>query len=110
MCVTLEYLGSIGSTVRKSAFTGSTFLHLALDNIVCRVENRLRSLSKAKSLPILFIRALKCEVLLPGAEVASITTLSTDAGGLRTRAGKHEALSWRMTFPVLYASSSWKDS
>lgn len=126
MCVTPEYLGSMGSTIRKSVFTGSTFLHLAFNNIARKVENRLRSLSKAKSydslieyecgvpprahtVPVLHISVLRCDVLLPGAEVASITAPLGETGGSRTTAGKHDALSCKITFPFLYASSSWKD-
>lgn len=122
MCVTFANLGSRGSTVRKSEFTGSTFVQPARDTIIVRVPKRLRSRSKAyncygislsaeretvRTLPILRISALRCVVLLPGAAVASITTTSLWAGGARTTAGKHEALSWRMSLPDLYAGSSW---
>jgi hypothetical protein len=44
--------------------------------------------------------ALKCDVLFPGAAVASITVHVLVAGGARITAGKHEALSCRMTLPV----------
>lgn len=37
--------------------------------------------------PVLLIKALRCEVLFPGALVASMTIASL--GGLRTAAGKH---------------------
>lgn len=50
---------------------------------------------------------LRCEVLFPGAAVASITCISAPVGGESTNAGKHEALSWSMTFPVENSSSSW---
>jgi len=58
--------------------------------------------------PLFSIRALRCDVLLPGAAVASITTLSSVAGGERTSAGKQDALSCRMIFPEVYKSSSRK--
>lgn len=51
--------------------------------------------------------ALKWDVLLPGAAVASITTLSSAEGGASTTAGKHEALSCKIIFPDLYDGSSW---
>ena len=51
------------------------------------------------TLPLSSIKALKCDVLLPGAAVASITTLSSVAGGDSTIAGKQEALSCRMILP-----------
>jgi hypothetical protein len=44
-----------------------------------------------------------CDVLLPGAAVASITTASL--GGLNTTAGKQEALSCKTNFPVMYIAS-----
>ncbi len=53
--------------------------------------------------PELFIKALKCEVLFPGALVASITCASS--GGMRTTAGKHlqprSAKSKRLPIPGL---------
>jgi hypothetical protein len=52
-----------------------------------------------RTLPLPFINALRCEVLLPGAAVASITTAPSKGGGDKMKAGKHEALSWRMTRP-----------
>jgi hypothetical protein len=48
---------------------------------------------KNLTFPLFFMRALRCDVLLPGAAVASITTLSSVGGGERTSAGKQEALS-----------------
>lgn len=47
MCVTFANFESKGSTVRKSKFSGSTFLQPAFDNIIVRVPKRLRSRSKA---------------------------------------------------------------
>lgn len=121
MCVTLLYLGSDGRAVRKSRLTASTLLQCALFSIVLRVLKRLRSRSNArswrtgrKSTPARFVRhmlisartfplfcmiAQRCDVLFPGAAVASITTASSRAGGARTCAGKHDALSWRMILP-----------
>jgi hypothetical protein len=52
--------------------------------------------------------ALRCVVLFPGAAVASMTTASLRAGGASTTAGKHEALSCRVSFPAVYAASAWK--
>lgn len=49
-----------------------------------------------------------CEVLFPGAAVASMTTLSSLGGGASTTAGKHEALSCSMILPDMYDGSSWK--
>lgn len=49
MCVTLLYFGSLGDVVRKSELTASTLLQCALESIVFRVPNRLRSLSNANS-------------------------------------------------------------
>lgn len=49
--------------------------------------------------PLFCIRALRCEVLFPGAAVASITSPPSPAGA-STTAGMHEALSCRMSFPV----------
>lgn len=46
---TWAYLGSCGSTVRKSAFVGSTLLHLAVANIFFSVPKRFLSLSNAYS-------------------------------------------------------------
>lgn len=65
----------------------------------CRAEAAL-------TLPLLPMSALRCEVLFPGAAVASITWLAPSAGGARMCAGKHEALSCRMILPSLYNSSS----
>jgi hypothetical protein len=47
ICVTRSYFVSIGSTLRKSKFKGSTFLHPALESIVVRVEKRFLSRSNA---------------------------------------------------------------
>jgi len=55
------------------------------------------------------IRALRCEVLFPGAAVASMTTVPSLAGGERISAGKQEALSCRMIFPERYNGSHWKE-
>ena len=49
MWVTERYFGSVGFTVRKSIFTGSTFAHLAFESINFKVENRFWSLSKANN-------------------------------------------------------------
>lgn len=49
MCVACPYIGSEGSTARKSALRASTFLHPALVNIILSVEKRRLSLSKAYS-------------------------------------------------------------
>ena len=38
--------------------------------------------------------------------MASITCISALVGGESTKAGKHEALSWSMTFPLKKSSSS----
>lgn len=46
-----------------------------------------------------FMRALRSVVLLPGAAVASMTCVSSRAGGERITAGKHDALSCRMILP-----------
>lgn len=55
------------------------------------------------------MRALRWEVLFPGAAVASMATHLSCAGGDNTKAGKQEALSWRMIFPEIWAGSFWKD-
>jgi hypothetical protein len=68
----------------------------------------LRTRDRNSTFPLLSMRALKCDVLFPGAEVASITTLSSEAGGARTKAGKHDALSCSMIFPEMYRGSFWK--
>lgn len=47
------------------------------------------------------ISALKCEVLFPGAAVASMTTQPSLGGGERTMAGMHEALSCNIILPDL---------
>lgn len=60
------------------------------------------------TLPLFPISALRYVVLFPGAAVASMTVALFEAGGLRTRGGKQDALSWRMSLPDLYAASSWK--
>jgi hypothetical protein len=106
MCVTFAYAGSKGSDMRKSAFKDFTFVHLAFSSIISSVPKRLRSRSKASSLPRFFMRALRCDVLFPGAAVASMTTVSSDAGGFRTTAGMQDALSWRMSHPFVYIFSS----
>ena len=50
--------------------------------------------------------ALRCDVLFPGAAVASIMTLPGQAGGESTIAGKHDALSCRMRRPSEYSGVS----
>lgn len=45
MCVACPYIGSEGSTARKSALRASTFLHPALVNIILSVEKRRLSLT-----------------------------------------------------------------
>jgi len=82
-------------------FKGVQLLLLSSDGRSLRA-----SLVENLTFPLFFIRALRCDVLLPGAAVASITTLSSVAGGERTIAGKQEALSCRMIFPEAYRSSS----
>ena len=57
------------------------------------------ALHDADTFPLLFMRALRWEVLFPGAAVASITTLVSVTGGDKTTAGKQEALSCKMTLP-----------
>lgn len=57
------------------------------------------AVNDVRTFPLLFMRALRCEVLFPGAAVASITTLVFVAGGDRTTAGKQDALSCKMIFP-----------
>ncbi len=47
MCVALPYFRSSGEMVRKSELTASTLVQRALDSMFLRVENRLRSRSKA---------------------------------------------------------------
>ncbi len=62
-------------------------------------SNGMLALHDAHTFPLLFMRALRCEVLFPGAAVASITTLVSVAGGIKTTAGKQDALSCKMIFP-----------
>ena len=59
-----------------------------------------------RTFPLFCISALKCEVLFPGAAVASITTLLSVAGGASATAGKQDALSCRMILPDMYIASS----
>jgi hypothetical protein len=49
MWVTSENLGFAGSTVRKSALTGSVFLQPAFESIIFSVLKRFKSLSNANS-------------------------------------------------------------
>lgn len=51
------------------------------------------------TLPLPFMMALKCVVLLPGAAVASNATILSSASGASTSAGKHDALSCNMSLP-----------
>jgi hypothetical protein len=74
-----------------------------------RVQNKCYD-KEVCTFPLFFIRALRCEVLLPGAAVASMTTASSKAGGDKMSAGKQEALSCRMIFPEMYRGSSWKQT
>ena len=50
--------------------------------------------------------ALRCDVLFPGAAVASMMTQSGEAGGESTIAGKHDALSCKMRRPSEYSGVS----
>ena len=50
--------------------------------------------------------ALRCDVLFPGAAVASMITHPGKAGGESTIAGKHDALSCRMRRPSEYSGVS----
>lgn len=52
-----------------------------------------------RTFPLFCMIAQRWDVLFPGAAVASITTASSRAGGARTCAGKHDALSWRIILP-----------
>ena len=112
--------------VRKSELTASTFEQWALASMFLRVENRFRSRSNAYScrsgqtsstrtlsrqkhaLPLFRMIAQRCDVLFPGAAVASITTASSRAGGARMYAGKQDALSCKINFPDEYRGSSMK--
>jgi hypothetical protein len=50
--------------------------------------------------------ALRCDVLFPGAAVASMMTHPGEVGGESTIAGKHDALSCRMRRPSEYSGVS----
>lgn len=66
----------------------------------------VRNKPGARTLPLSPISALRCEVLFPGAAVASMITLLGCAGGASTTAGKQDALSWRMRRPSEYSGVS----
>lgn len=91
------------SSFRKHHFEGGEALSVSFEGVQLN-EDKSENSSEfyfifGVTLPLFSIRALKCDVLLPGAAVASITTLSSVAGGESTIAGKQEALSCRMILP-----------
>ena len=100
------YIGT--SSFRKHHFEGGEAFSISFEGVQLDEDKRIQQFCNfffGITLPLFFIRALKCDVLLPGAAVASITTLSSVAGGESTIAGKQEALSWRMILPERYSGS-----
>ena len=88
--------------MRKSELTASTLLQCAFASMSLSVEKRLRSRSNAKSylggktfvrrvkrveptctLPLFCMIAQRCDVLFPGAAVASMTNAPSCEGGER---------------------------
>lgn len=72
----------------SSSITQQATMILATEEVGCQ-----------RTLPLFCINAARCDVLFPGAAVASMVTVPSSAGGESTNAGKHEALSCSTIFP-----------